>query len=96
MLDPLSPAPRFLIGYSFGGGIASRVDDDRIAGRCLIAPPPTMLEHRDFVIAAEHDQFFSPDALSPDAVVAGADHFFAGRTDEVVKLTLEWIRRAAP
>lgn len=92
MLDLLDVAPRFLIGYSFGGGIASRVVDDRIAGRGLIAPPPTMVEHRDFVIAAEHDQFFAPDKLDPDAVVTGSDHFFGGRTDEVVALTLEWLR----
>jgi alpha/beta superfamily hydrolase len=92
MLDVLDVEPRYLVGYSFGGGIASVVADDRIAGRCLIAPPPTMVENRDFVVAAEHDQFFSPDQLEPDAIVSGADHFFVGRTDEVVELTLDWLR----
>jgi alpha/beta superfamily hydrolase len=93
MLDLLSPAPRFLVGYSFGAGIASKIDDARVAGRCLIAPPVSMLEQPGYVIAAEHDQFFPPSDLDPDAIVASADHFFAGRTDEVVRLTLEWITR---
>ena len=94
MLDALPLEPRFVIGYSFGAGIAARMSDDRIAGRCLIAPPPWK-ESGDsstaYVIAAEHDQFFALDDLQPDAVVTGADHFFAGRTDEVVRLVLDWL-----
>jgi len=92
VLDVLSPEPRYLVGYSFGGGIAARVSGDRTARRCLIAPPPWK-ESRPlaYVIAAEHDQFFTLDDLQPDAVVTGADHFFAGRTDEVVRLVLAWL-----
>ena len=92
MLDVVSPDPRFVIGYSFGGGIAARLSDDRIAGRCLVAPPPWKASrHQAYVIAAEHDQFFTLDDVQPDAVVTGADHFFAGRTDEVVRLVLAWL-----
>jgi len=97
MLGVIAPDPRLVIGYSFGGGIAARGSDDRIAGRCLIAPPPWR-ESREaqesspaFVIAAEHDQFFNVDDLRPDAVVTSADHFFVGRTDEVVRLVLGWL-----
>ena len=95
MLDLLTDGPRFVVGYSFGGGIASRVDDDRIAGRCLIAPASWTAGRRDFVIAAEHDQFFPPSDLEPDAIVRGADHFFVGRTDEVVRLVLGYLTQAA-
>ena len=91
MLGLLETSPRFLVGYSFGGGIASQLVDERIAGRCLIAPPSQLLKERDHVIAAEHDQWFSPEKLQADAVVTGADHFFNGRTDEVVRLTVEWL-----
>ena len=93
MLDVLSPEPRFVIGYSFGAGIAARLSDDRIAGRCLIAPPPWKTSRPEaYVIAAEHDQFFNVADLEPDAVVTGADHFFVGRTDEVVRMVIDWIR----
>src|SRR4051812_30636129 len=94
MLDVVSPEPRFVIGYSFGGGGAAHVSDDRIAGRCLIAPPPWRESEESppaYVIAAEHDQFFNVEDLQPDAVVTGADHFFVGRTDEVVRLVLGWL-----
>ena len=94
MLDVVSPEPRFVIGYSFGGGVAARVSDDRIAGRCLIAPPPWRESEESpsaYVIAAEHDQFFNVEDLQPDAVVTGADHFFVGRIDKVVRLVLDWL-----
>ena len=96
MLDALPLKPRFAIGYSFGGGIAARLTDDRIAGRCLIAPPPSKESPPAFVIAAEHDQFFQIDDLRPDAIVTGADHFFMGRTDEVVRLVLDWLAGFRP
>jgi alpha/beta superfamily hydrolase len=91
MLEVLTPAPRFVIGYSFGGGIAARLSDDRIAGRCLIAPPPWRGSPSAYVIAAEHDQFFTLEDLQPDAVVSGTDHFFVGRTGEVVRLVVDWL-----
>ena len=95
MLDALPVEPRLVIGYSFGGGIAARVADARIGGRCLIAPPPSKEPRpvgvKPFVIAAEHDQFFELDDVQPDAVVTGADHFFVGRTNELTRLVLEWL-----
>ncbi len=93
MLDVTGPA--YLLGYSFGAGIASTVVDQRVLGRCLIAPPASMLVERDYVIAAEHDQFFPPSDLAPDAVVAGADHFFAGRTDAVVDACVAFLKQVA-
>lgn len=94
MLNLLPIAPRYVVGYSFGGGVAARVSDDQVAGRCLIAPPPWKESRPSaFVIAAEHDQFFNVEDLAPDAVVSGADHFFGGRTDEVVRLVLDWIKQ---
>src|SRR5687767_6345942 len=92
MLDLLDVDPIHLVGYSFGGGIASQLNDHRIAARVLVAPPPQLLEHRDFVIAAEHDQWCTPEHLAADAVVGGTDHFFAGRTAEVVALVLDHLR----
>ena len=97
MLDVVSPDPRFVVGYSFGAGVAARLSDERVAGRCLIAPPPwTGSRPSAYVIAAEHDQFFAVADLEPDAVVTGADHFFGGRTDEVVRLVLEWLTEFKP
>ena len=98
VLDVLPADPRFVIGYSIGGGIAARLPDDQIAGRCLIAPslPKDGPRPSAFVIAAEHDQFFAVDDLRPDAIVTGADHFFMGRTDEVVRLVLGWLAEIRP
>ena len=98
VLDALSPDPRLVIGYSFGGGVAAGLSDERIADRCLIAPALSKdgSRPRAFVIAAEHDQFFAVDDLRPDAIVTGADHFFVGRTDEVVRLVLDWLAGFRP
>jgi len=61
----------YLIGYSFGADIAMTVDDPRIAGWCLVAPPLRMIPQEAMVIAtderpklllvAEHDQFAPPE-----------------------------------
>lgn len=96
MLDALPIPPRYLVGYSFGAGIAAIVDDARVDGRVLIAPPTSIASSESvFVIRAQHDQFFAPEKLGADVVVGGADHFFIGRTDEVVEQTLGFLRRAA-
>jgi hypothetical protein len=103
--------PRFLVGYSFGGGVAATITDDRVAGWFLAAPALSMVEHSigqdprpKLVAAAEHDQFFSPDQLeattgtwdnSEITVVGGADHFFVGRTEVVAERCLDWIKRVA-
>src|SRR4051794_10875187 len=105
MLDLLDRAlPRFVVGYSFGGGIAATVDDGRIAGWYLAAPALSMVEatigndsRPKSIAAAEHDRFFSParlDAATRDweetelTTITGADHFFMGRTDELTKQCL--------
>jgi pimeloyl-ACP methyl ester carboxylesterase len=56
------------------------------------------------VVAAEHDQFTSPENLRedsadwPDAtvtVVDGVDHFLAGATGRVAEAVLDWLRQRA-
>jgi alpha/beta superfamily hydrolase len=110
-LDLVTAPPRFLVGYSFGGGVAATIADDRIAGWYLIAPALTMFEpvigddpRPKGIVAAEHDHFFSPARLevattdwasTECSMVSGADHMFVGRTDELVKQCLDWLRPAA-
>ena len=68
--------PVVLVGYSFGAGVAARVDDDRVAGWHLLAPQATSLaesiighDQRPKIVAVPaHDQFSPPDAV--DAAVA--------------------------
>lgn len=111
-LDRLpADVPRFLAGYSFGGGVAATIMDERLAGWFLAAPALSMTEpaigddpRPKLVAAAEHDRFFSPDQLEmatatwrnvEHTIVGGADHFFVGRTDVVAARCVEWIRRVA-
>ena len=106
--------PLALVGYSFGaftvlaylarGGHADAValvgvgtKDVNFAPRKLpLIPPGT------FIVAAEHDQFGTPDelrAVVPDAqieVVEGVDHFFVGKRDEVGELVAEELARTLP
>jgi alpha/beta superfamily hydrolase len=103
-----------LVGYSFGaftilsylarGGRAAAValvgvgtKDVNFAPRKLpLIPPGT------FIVAAEHDQFGSPDelrAVVPDAriaVVEGVDHFFVAKRDEVGELVAGELARTLP
>lgn len=85
----------FLVGYSFGGGIAATVTHPALAGWCLIAPALTLITptigadpRPKFVLGAQDDAWFGPDVLraategwldATHAVLPGADHFFAGR-----------------
>jgi len=110
-IERMPTEPRFLVAYSFGGGVAATIDDERIAGWYLIAPALTMFEpvigddpRPKAIVAAEHDRFFSPARLevatseweaTERTTITGADHMFVGRTDEVAKQCLEWIRQAA-
>lgn len=87
-------APVFLVGYSFGGGIAATITHSSIAGWCLLAPALAMFPatigsdpRPKFVLAAQDDAWFGPDALQgatdgwrevSRAVLPGADHFFLG------------------
>ena len=107
--------PLWLVGYSFGADIALSVGDGRVAGWAAVAPalrfgPPPCPAAGDtrpvLVLAAEHDQFASPDHLRnviagwPDAsftVVEGVDHFLAGAAGRVAGAVLAWLReRAGP
>lgn len=110
-LDLLAVAPRFLVAYSFGGGVAATITDPRIDGWFLVAPALTMVEpaigddpRPKMIVAGEHDRFFSAARLqaatagwqaTEHTTVSGADHMFVGRTDEIVKEALAWISRAA-
>jgi alpha/beta superfamily hydrolase len=110
-IERMPTEPRFLVAYSFGGGVAATIEDERIAGWYLIAPALTMFEpvigddpRPKAIVAAEHDHFFSPVRLeaatseweaTERTTITGADHMFVGRTDEVAKQCLEWIRQAA-
>jgi uncharacterized protein len=61
----------YLIGYSFGADIATTIDDPRITGWCLVAPPLRIVPPEAMVIAtdgrpklllvAERDQFCPPE-----------------------------------
>lgn len=110
-LDRLTAEPRFLVGYSFGGGVAATITDERLAGWYLVAPVLSMFEptigddpRPKGIAAAEHDRFFSPARLEVATTgwpatelttITGADHMFVGRTDEVTKQCLAWIRQVA-
>jgi alpha/beta superfamily hydrolase len=110
-IERMPTEPRFLVAYSFGGGVAATIEDERIAGWYLIAPALTMFEpvigddpRPKAIVAAEHDRFFSPARLeaatseweaTERTTITGVDHMFVGRTDEVAKQCLEWIRQAA-
>lgn len=73
-LDLLPDAGRMaVVGYSFGAAIGARLDDARIAGWALIAPPfgahystsglPAGADDRPtLVLSPTHDQFCPPDA----------------------------------
>ena len=107
-LELLPDRPRFLIGYSFGGGVAATIADDGVDGWFLVAPALTSVESAigddprpKAVVAAEHDQFFPPAQLeaatkdwraTQSMTIAGADHFFVGRADAVAQRCVEWLR----
>jgi alpha/beta superfamily hydrolase len=87
--------PLAMVGYSFGAWVALRV---RVpVTRVVAVAPPLQLLAEDGVattapvlyVVGTRDAFCPADALAkaapPDTVrtIAGADHFFAGRTPEV-------------
>jgi len=116
VLDAVDELPaevaRLLVGYSFGGGVAATITDERLAGWFLVAPAISTVEptiggdpRPKAIVTAQHDQFFPPDDVEAMTAgwqgcevtsVAGADHFFVGRTDVVAERCLEWIRRVVP
>ncbi len=69
VLNHAGTSPLALVGYSFGAEVAATVDDGRIAGWFLIAPPfveakrprPIATDPRPkALLLAEHDQFSPP------------------------------------
>jgi len=108
-LDRMPATPTFLVGYSFGGGVAATIDDERVAGWFLVAPALSMVDptiggdpRPKAIAAAEHDHFFSPSRLesatddweaTEHSTISGADHMLVGRTDEVTKQCLDWLVR---
>jgi len=111
VLGQLDGGPAWLVGYSFGGGVASLVEDPRVLGWCLIAPALVLGEpvigqddRPKYVLAAERDQFFPPAALQAATagwtntthdVIAGADHFLIGHEADVAARCLQWLTAAA-
>jgi alpha/beta superfamily hydrolase len=103
--------PRFLAGYSFGGGVAATITDERVAGWFLAAPALSMTDpaigddpRPKLIVAGQHDRLFPPEQLEATTVtwqnveytvVGGADHFFVGRTDVVAARCVEWIKQVA-
>jgi alpha/beta superfamily hydrolase len=111
-VDALGDGPAWLVGYSFGGGIAALVDDPRVAGWFLIAPalaavtPVIGADPRPkAVLAAGYDQHFSPASLreaTADWVATdhfelpGSDHFFNGSAALVARQCLDWMAGRTP
>jgi alpha/beta superfamily hydrolase len=103
--------PVFLVGYSFGAGIAAGVSDHRVAGWFLLAPPLAMLAGATIgddprpkaVVMPEYDQFSSPDAVAEAVAQWQSTTFttltgadhFLGAVGPVLDAALGWIGRVA-
>lgn len=106
-VEHLGAGPAWLVGYSFGGGIAALVDDPRVLGWFLIAPALVMADpvigpdaRPKHVLAADQDQWFPPAALdemtsdwtsTTHDLVAGADHFLRGYEADVAGRCVAWL-----
>lgn len=109
MAQLLPDVPLLLAGYSFGSLVALDVTDARVAGWLAVAPPlgsvPTVRlaagdHRRKLVLAAQHDQFTSVEALLAATepwsstrveVLAMADHFLAGALSTVQDHALAFV-----
>lgn len=96
-----------LAGWSFGADVSLSVTDPRLAGWFVVAPPlrwgtyGAADDPRPKLLAVpQHDQFRPPEEAAELTagwtntrleVVAGADHFCAGRTDKVAELLLGFV-----
>jgi alpha/beta superfamily hydrolase len=110
VLEHLDRGAAWLVGYSFGGGVAALVNDPRVLGWCLIAPALVRIDpiigperRPKYVLAAEHDAFFSPAALrdatagwtaTTHDIVEGADHFLIGHEADVAGRCARWLTSA--
>jgi alpha/beta superfamily hydrolase len=109
-IDSLPPdAPVAMVGYSFGGIVASRVLDQRVAAWVLVAAPvldgPIGGDPRPkLVLVPAHDQFLTPADARRALVdwqattveeVALADHFLHGVTGAVAARVVDWLSSPA-
>lgn len=101
--EPASPArsPRYLVGYSFGAGVAMAVDDARVASVVAVAAPlddrsvaPRIPLH---LLSPRHDQFCAYDRarslsahwpMTTVEVIEHADHFLHGCIATVVDMVV--------
>lgn len=99
--------PVVVVGYSFGADVAMAcLDDDRVAGWVLVAPPGTTIPPERWatpaapvlVLRPQHDQFAPstephPAGGAPVRVEAieGADHFLAGRARWVAERVEDFV-----
>lgn len=110
VLGHLDAGPAWLVGYSYGGGVAALVDDPRVLGWFLIAPALATVDpvigsdpRPKHVLAAERDGFFTPESLrgatdgwanTTHDVVPGADHFLVGHEHDVATRCAAWLSGA--
>jgi alpha/beta superfamily hydrolase len=99
--------PVVLAGYSFGAGIAAGVDDERVRGWYLLAPPAAMLstatigsDPRPKALAVPEYDHFSPPEIIADVVAGWATttvttvpntDHFLGVVRPMVDAALDWI-----
>lgn len=108
----LAPAlPLGLVGYSFGALMSLKwlAGGGRVDALVLVGLPLRSVTGRDndvlpvpdgtLIVAAEHDQFGTADALRerfPKASIAevrGVDHFFVGKRQEMARLVTDGLAR---
>jgi alpha/beta superfamily hydrolase len=102
--------PRFLVGYSFGAGVALGVDDPSIAAMIAVAPPLAVMPVRrppvvpTLLLVPALDQYSPPAVVAPLVAdwptvsvepVAGADHFLVGHTAAVADRAAAWLTARA-
>jgi alpha/beta superfamily hydrolase len=101
--------PLALVGYSFGAGIAVGINDDRVSGWYLLAPPTDVLfsaaigadSRPKAIVVPENDQFFPPESTeravagwaSTTVTVIPGADHFLGRVNGIVDAAVEWIDR---
>jgi uncharacterized protein len=96
----------FLVGYSFGAGVALGVDHPAVTAQVVVAPPLVAMPVAaprsipTLALFPAHDQFTAPAVAEPivaswptatPEVIPGADHFLAGHTAEVADRTTRWL-----
>jgi uncharacterized protein len=96
-----------LVGYSFGADIAAGIDDGRIAGWYLLAPPSAMLSAATIgndprpkaLVVPELDQFSPPAVVAPlvaewettTVTTVPNANHFLGAVRPIVEDALQWI-----